>query len=109
MNLKLDENGDLDVSIGLQKTSSINQALSQRLKTFLGEWFLNQNDGFIDINTMYEKGADPFLLKSAVVDQALLVEGVNKVSGVSIEIDNSRREARISLKINDNENAEVVL
>lgn len=80
LNLKLNPDGDLDLTGGsmtfIDGDESIAQKVETVLQTGLGEYFLNENIGIDYIGTVFQKGT-PLNLINQILSTAILgVEGV---------------------------------
>ena len=70
---------------------SIRQRVAQRVRFFLGEWFLNQAVGTPYYRSVFIRPLSPGLALSAVAHAIRSVEGVARVSNVEGEVDDATR------------------
>jgi len=89
------ENGDLSMTMGVD---AIAQCVSQRLKTFLGEYFLDSREGIPWIQQILKKGADPVIIDSVIKRTIVQSPGVLQITEFSLLIDRSTRELQIQFK-----------
>jgi hypothetical protein len=73
-------------------TEAIDQQLKIRLRTFLGEWALDQNIGFPYYrDVLGKKAPDLSLIKSLYRKTILSTPGVVEVTEISVELDSATR------------------
>lgn len=92
--IKLDDNGDLL----LQETDlvlttgqeAIEQHLTQRLRTFLGEWFLNNTIGVAYFQQIFKKQLDPILVDSILKKEIIETPGISKLVDFDLDISSLR-------------------
>lgn len=100
MDIKLDVDGDLDISTGdLQLISGVDfivQSLKIRLQFFQGEWFLDTRLGMPYFQEILVKSTTSKAI-AAIYEEAILESpGVLEVHDLLVEFDGATREARIS-------------
>lgn len=104
MNIKLDANGDWDVQNGdLQFTvgkEEISQIIAQRLKTVLGEWFLNVDLGLPYFDSILVKNVDLSVIEALIRNEILNCPGVIDIEEFTMDIDKARRELSVDCRIN---------
>lgn len=74
------------------------QLLRQRLKTFLGEWFLDTRMGVPYFQEIFKKNPSPIAVEAAFKNVILATPGVLELSEFSLDIDSSLRELTVTLK-----------
>jgi len=78
--LKLNINGDLDISNNalsiVEKDDEIRQRLAQNLKTFYGEWFLDNSLGVPWLEIIFQKGTSPSQIEALLKDAILATKGI---------------------------------
>ncbi len=95
--LLLDKNGDLVFTNGdVSFTDSVVQAITVRLRWFLGEWKINTDFGVPYYDDVFVKNPNKVLLEERIREEILSVEEVEEVSSVSINIDSNTRAATIN-------------
>lgn len=94
--LRLDADGDLDVSTGdLLLTSegeAIGQALDISLGMVKGEWFLDEDEGLDLYGVVLVSNPSDALIQEDIRQRSLGVEGVTGVSNIELAIDRTARE-----------------
>jgi hypothetical protein len=106
----LDNTGDIDVSLGeVRLTSgqqSIEQHLKSRLKTFLGEWFLDERVGVPYYEKVFDrKHPDIQIIKSVFTREILKTPGVSEITDISLQIDTGTRELLVGVSVKSKEGA----
>lgn len=81
MNLSIDaQTGDLKVTKGqlvlVEKSEELEQHLGQRLRTFLGEWFLDITLGLPYYDEILKKQVNANVVDSIFIDEILATPGV---------------------------------
>lgn len=81
--IRLDENGDLDISTGdlglVEDAQAIIQRIPQALKLFLGEWYLDTTQGTPWFQDVLVKNPNPDIIRSVIRNRILSVAGVKDV------------------------------
>ena len=75
------------------------QRLRIALLTFLGEWFLDIRQGVPYIQQMFEKGVSPGTIEGIIRQQILLVEGVRRITSLTLDFSNVTRELTITFEV----------
>ena len=93
--IKIDSTtGDIEldgVDLGLTTgTEAIQQHLSQRLKTFLEEWFLDKRVGIAYLQQILKKNPDPVVVDSILKRQIVNTPGVRELTRFVIDISSAR-------------------
>ena len=108
MILKLDENGDIAIEnnsfvlIGLTASTSldeIEQNLKQRLRVFLGEWFLDQREGLPYFEHILVKAPDPVVLDTVFKRVIIGTAGVLELLSFDLNLDTTNRKLTVSFKV----------
>ena len=86
--LHLDARGDLAVVEGIE---DVRQRVHQRLRFFLGEWFLDVADGIPYREEVFTRPISAGLAAALVTDQISAVPGVTAVKSVDASLDALRR------------------
>lgn len=98
----LDSLGDLSIENGdmvlVDGVDAIKQLLSQRLKFFLGEWFLDLSKGIPYFEKVLLKNPSPIVLDTIFKQQILSTPGVLGLEQFNIELDTARRTMSITLR-----------
>lgn len=94
-------NNDLALPVRLTASNdeSILQHIRIRLRTFLGEWFLDQRVGIPYFEEVFIKNPSSNVVKSLIRRVLLRTPGVVTVSSVDFDIDSVTRKATIDFKV----------
>lgn len=99
MDIRLDGEGDLDVSTGALELTSGGEAVSQHLRIryrfFLGEWFLDQRYGVAYHQVVFQKPVQPEVLRSIFRRVLQRTPGVASVSRFALNLESAARRLRI--------------
>lgn len=91
--LKLTD-GDIELEgndfILTERIEAIQQHLSQRLKTFLEEWFLDKRIGIAYLQQILKKNPDPVVVDSILKKEIINTPGVTELTRFAIDISSSR-------------------
>lgn len=95
--LKLDNNGDLELTGGgdILGTESIVQAVRIRLYWFFQEWRLGPALGFPYFEDVFVKNPNEARIQSLLRDTVMSVKGVTDVMQIRFSLDRPAREAVI--------------
>ncbi|MEW5804667.1 MAG: hypothetical protein AB1847_21465 [bacterium] len=100
--LALDTDGDLLISgsdlVLTTGVDAIRQHLSQRLKTFYGEWFLNAEIGIPYFQQVLRKNPDPAILDSIFKREVINTQGILRLTEFSLDLNAGTRELTLSFK-----------
>lgn len=80
--------GDMGV---VTDAAAIAQHVRQRLKTFLGEWFLDTEAGVPWLDELFGRPYDPALAESIVKEEVLNTDGVKEILSFSVGFDRTKR------------------
>lgn len=97
IDLKLDSNGDLELSAAgdVIPTDSIAQAVRIRLLWFFEEWRLGPELGFPYFEHLFVKNPNEMKLRHLIRETVMAVEGVTDVTEITFQIDKKTRQAAI--------------
>lgn len=117
MDLKLDANGDLDIStLDLQITSldgrdDLRQQIQIRLQFFQGEWFLNTDFGMPYFQTIFRKGITKDVVDNIIRQQVLAIDGVVAVENLTSTLNFRTRDYTCTFKAvcDDGQTVEVTI
>lgn len=84
----LDEVGNLAI---VEDAEAIGQHVSQRLKTFEGEWFLDKDAGVAWLSDVLGLKYDPALAEAVTKAEILDTEGVTEIESFSVRFDRETR------------------
>lgn len=105
--IKLNTDGDVDISQpDLQLTTgtnAIDQHLKQRLKMFLGEWFLDNRIGLPYFQHILKKNPDPIVIDSVYKRQILTTPGILELLSFDLDLDIPTRQLTVSFKAKTSE------
>ena len=111
MDLLLDENWDLSLgATDLQLVTgaaAIGQHWAQRLKTFMGEWFLDLRIGLPYFQQVLVKNPDPVVLDSVFKAATIATPGIVELLEFELEIEARTRELRLRAKARADEGAAI--
>lgn len=101
MNFKVDsDTGELAIEnnsfVLVEGPEEIEQLLTQRLNTFLGEWFLDKSIGIPYFQEILKKNPNPSDIEAIFVDKITKTTGLKELNSLEILIDSSIREMRIN-------------
>ena len=103
---KMDDNADIAIvnnTFVLTENNSdeeIRQKLIQRLKFFLGEWFLDITKGVPYFQVVFIKGTSPDVIESTFKDTIIGTDGISTLNRFDpIEYDASTREAKVNFDV----------
>lgn len=107
VDIKLDGNHDLAVKNGqlvlLSGVNLVAQQIKIALKTFLGEWFVDNSLGVPYFDYVLVKQADKVKIENIFRKHILAVRGVNRVLKLNTEIDRKERLLIVSFKVETSE------
>ncbi len=87
---------DLDFSNGdlylIEGNDAIAQHVSQRFKTFLAEWFLDETVGVPYFDYIFQKNPNPVVVDAVLKRTALLSPGLVELTSWELSLDSARRE-----------------
>jgi len=90
------EDFDLATVDGLD---AIEQNIGQRLKTFLGEYFLDTRIGIPYFQEIFKKKYDPIIVDTAFKRELINTNGVLELLEFSLTINNTIRQLNLSTRI----------
>lgn len=97
---RMDDNGDLDISNDTLHAVTGREAIAQEvriaLRFFLGEWFLDLDEGVPYFTDVFGKRKDVGLVRDLFRRRILSVPGVLNVPQLSLEFTPSERRAVLS-------------
>lgn len=100
--LHLDSSYDLEVVendlVLTDGQEAIRQHVTQRLKTFLGEWFLDDRIGVPYFQEILKKGPNPTIVDSSLKNQIAGTPGVIDIKEFDLDLDNSSRELSLNFR-----------
>jgi hypothetical protein len=82
-------NGDLVLT---RDADAIKQAIDMHLRTFRGEWFLDESVGVPYLETVLVKSPDLDVIKSTLRREILAVPGVDSVTLITLNYDRAARK-----------------
>lgn len=82
---------------------AISQHLSQRLKTFLNEWFLDNRIGVPYFEHVLKKNFDPVIVDTVFKKEIINTPGVLELLSFSADLDNATRTLQIAFKARTSE------
>lgn len=102
MIFKLDKNDDMAVENGswvmIEGDEEIEQNLKQRLRYFLGEWFLDQRNGIPYFEQILIKNFNPNIVDAIFKNTVLATPGIIELTSFLIDFDSKLRKMSLSFK-----------
>jgi len=96
--------GDADITAGrlslTTELKAVEQRVSQRLKLFLGEWFLDRRRGVPWIQQVFLKNPNPVIIDAVITREILAEPQVIKLQEFSLDIDTTTRILTVTFKAN---------
>ncbi len=89
------ENGDMVIVDGL---AAIGQHVAIRLRSFKGEWFLNQNFGVSYLQEVLGKGTPATRLRAIFQEIILGTDGIASVDSMDLDYDGATRTLTITFQ-----------
>lgn len=77
----------------------VKQRLTQRLRTFLGEWFLDQSRGIPYFQEIMKKNPSSTIVEAIFKNEILGTPGVLAIEYFKITVDNVTRRLYLELKV----------
>lgn len=112
MNIKLDSTGDIAIEDNLLVLISggdeIAQLVNQRLKTFYGECFLNDDRGVPYFQQILVKGANPSIVYALIQRCIIETDGVLELQEFDAEYDKTNRSLAITGLIKAEDNPDLI-
>jgi hypothetical protein len=103
MNLKTDGSSDLLIEhnqlVLCEGSEEITQLVAQRLKTFYGEWFLNNSIGIPYFQKILEKNPNPATIEAIFTKEIIDTDGVLEITSMDLDIDNSLRSLAVTAEM----------
>jgi len=84
---------DLALTTG---SEAVQQHLSQRLKTFLSEWFLDKRIGIAYLEQILIKNPDPVVVDSILKKEIVTTPGILELTQFILDFDPSSREMTLT-------------
>ena len=82
---------------------AIQQHLSQRLRTFLNEWFIDKRIGIPYFEHILKKNFDPVIVDTVIKREIITTPGVLELLNFSADIDKAARTLIITFKARTSE------
>ena len=100
MNIGIDASGDIDIENGqlvmVEGQEEIRQHLEQRLRSFLGEWFLDQTIGIPYFDDILKKNVIPSEVESIFINEILSTPGVVRLLTFDLTLDKDVRRLNLT-------------
>lgn len=94
--IKMTDDGDLQIDGGslslVTGLDGIKQDLIQKLRSFMGEWFLDLSDGVPYYQNILIKNPNPQVVESLLQDRILATPGVLEILSFNLEYDPALRK-----------------
>ena len=112
MDLKLDINGDLDLTNGdltlVTGTDRMKQQIEIRLRMFLGEWFLDARSGMPYFQGIFAKPFDASFTSLKIRQAVVGVASIVDVTNMDLDLNNTTRALSVSFAAIADTGAEIV-
>ena len=96
------DTGDLDLSDGdlyiLSGVDAVAQFLSQRLRFFLAEWFLDESKGIPYYDKIFVKNPNPVVVDSILKTEVIQSPGVQELVSFNLDLDFITRRLALDLE-----------
>ena len=103
MDLKIDDTtGDIVVDgdlVTVSESYEVRQYLRSKLKTFLGEWFLDLTVGVPYYEEVFKKNPDAVVIDAAFKEAILSTPGVLELMEFEMGFDNALRKLSLDFKV----------
>ena len=110
--LLLDSTGDLDLSTNdlqlVTGLAAIRQELQIRYRFFLGEWFLNDEEGVPYQLHVLKKNPNEAKVRAMLMDVARGCPGVIEIRSLSTSLDNATRTLTVTIEVGAEVNGALV-
>ena len=90
--------GDLEVGTVIDGADYARQKIGQRLRFFLGEWFLDTSLGVPWFESILVKNPDLRFVQGILEDVIAAVPGITKVSAVEASLDTQTRHLTVAYR-----------
>lgn len=87
-----------DLLLSRNQKEYVSQAIKQRIRTFLGEYFLDTTIGIPYHQKVFTKGGDLRILQTLIVEQITSVPGVKELTFYSNSLDKTTRTLNITFE-----------
>ncbi len=102
MIIKLDEDGDIAIEnnsfVLIEGQEEIEQNLTQRLRMFYSEWFLDLREGVPYFEQVLKKVPDPVVLDSIFKRAISQTPGIEEILEFNMDVDASTRKLSLSMR-----------
>ena len=102
MNLKLDSTGDLAVEnnalVFIEGSQEIEQLVSQRLQTFMGEWFLDITIGLPYYQHILTKRVNPTVVNAVIVREIIGTDGFKELTFFELDYSEAARSLAVEFE-----------
>ena len=96
------EDGDIDVTSNdlsfVTGSDEVKQLLRQRLRMFLGEWFLDTTKGIPYFQSILKKNPNPVSIDSAFKNEILETPGILELFEFELNVDASLRKLTLDFR-----------
>ena len=99
----LDDSGDVDITSNdlslVTGPDEVKQLLTQRLRTFLSEWFLDNTVGIPYIQSIFQKQSDFNLTRSLILTEIAQTPGVLEVQEYELDYTRGNRKLDVDTRV----------
>lgn len=103
MDLLLNSDGDLDLSTNdfqlVDGVDAVRQELQIRYRFFLGEWFLDPDEGVPYVRDVLKKNPNEAQVRAMLVEVAKTTPGVASVDSITLDLDAATRTLTVALDV----------
>lgn len=105
--IRLNEDGDVDITEGklslTSGTEATAQRLKQRLSLFFGEWFLDRSRGVPYFEHIFVKNPSPTVIDSVIKREIVSDPAVIELQEFDLDLDTATRKLDIAFKARTDE------
>lgn len=112
MDLLLDSAGDLDLTTNdfqlVDGVEAVRQELQIRYRFFLGEWFLDPDEGVPYVRDVLKKAPNEARVRALLLEVARTTPGVASVDNIDLDLDVATRLLTVRLDLQADVSGELV-
>lgn len=103
MDIRLADNGDIDLTDGVLSLTTGREAVAQRLRQaismFFGEWFLDKTRGIPYVQQVFVKNPNPVVIDTVFKRTILEEPAVTKLREFTLDLDTATRELSVDFRV----------
>lgn len=112
MDFQLNAAGDLDLSTNdvqlVDGVDAVRQELQIRYRFFLGEWFLDPDEGVPYVRDVLKKAPNEAQVRALLIEVARTTPGVASVDNIELDLDSATRVLTVRLDLHAIVNGQLV-